>query len=346
MRIIRSLGIFLLSATPAAAQNRQTIKSVAFPEALVAETARLEFHVATPAHGSLDTQVRTAMQELTTKHRGARFIKLRVFANPADLATIRAKINGFIGNAHALPPVISLVGVAGFPDTAQRVAIEATISTNGTVNPYGLGFLAGVASPAGDRTIAGLARITREMTIPDSNVLRISCFYEQADQADSARAAISSTFPKAEALYVFSFAKSVKPLIECEAMARLANAPAQPVQYFNRAGITASPNYSQAAFVATPKVIFVASQEAGEPTDSAFTAVFEWMQAAVTPLGASLADIVLGDYYWLTPEARDISRTVRVRYSGGTVPAATGVFFAGLASGSTGAGIDVVVAVR
>ncbi|MES2304962.1 MAG: hypothetical protein V4558_05620 [Gemmatimonadota bacterium] len=346
MRPTRSLGIFLLLATPAAAQVRQPIKALTYPEAVTAETARLEFHVATPTHGSLDKQIQSAIQELTSKHRGARFIKVRVFAAPADLAASRKAVTAFIGNAHALPPVISLVGVAGFPDSAQHVAIEATLSTGRTLNPNGLGFIAGLASPAGERTIAGLARVTREMTIPDSNVLRISCFYESPSQVDSARAGIAATFPKAEALFVYSFSQNAKPLIECEAMARLANTPAQPVQYFNRAGITASTNYSQAAFVGTQKVIFLASQETSEATDSAFTALFERMQAAVTPLGASLVDAVMADYYWLTPDARDMSRTVRVRFLGGTVPAATGVFFAGLASGSKGAGIDLVVAVR
>src|ERR1700722_14792314 len=48
--------------------------------------------------------------------------------------------------------------------------------------------------------------------------------------------------------------------------------------------------------------------------------------------------------YWLTPSARDRNRAVRTDYFGQTVPAATGVFFAALASPKATEAIELVVA--
>ena len=240
--------------------------------------------------------------------------------------------------------MISFVGVAGFPDSSQLVEIESTAAGGHAVNAHGVGFIAGLASPAGDRTIAGLARVASDAGIPNANVLRVSCFYERADQVETARSAIASTFPAAGASFVNSYALSASPAIECEAVARLAADPSSPKQYFNRPLVPASPNYSQAALVATRFVVFPRAESAESATKSDMHAMLDRAKVDVAQYGASLADVVMGDNYWLTGAARDTMRVVRAQYFGGVVPAATGVFFTSLLPANASAAIELVVA--
>jgi enamine deaminase RidA (YjgF/YER057c/UK114 family) len=317
-----------------------------FPPALVAETKSLEFHVSTPSTGSLDVQVRAALRELITKNRGARLVKLRVFAvGAADLDSCRGVIARTLGESKTPLPALSLVGVAGFPETTQRVEIESTGDGRRADNPDGVGFIAGLASPSGDRTIAGVARVAREAGIPAANVSRVSCFYEQPDQVAPARAAIASTFPSAEASFVFSYASSTKPAIECEAMSRLSAPQTDEIRYFNLPGGPASPNYSHATLVSTPTVVFVGNETALDATTASIRAALEGAKASVARVGASLSNVVMGDNYWLTDAARDTIRQLRPQYFAGRVPAATGVFFTSLPDRAAGVGIEVVVAI-
>jgi enamine deaminase RidA (YjgF/YER057c/UK114 family) len=340
-------AIYLLSATFAYAQERGLPAAIDFPTASVAETRSLEFHVAPATAGSLDAQVRAALRELARRNRNAALVKLRVFAvGAAALDSSRLAIARALAHTNAPLPVLSLVGAAGFPDTTQLVEIESTAAGGHALNPQGVGFIAGVASPAGDRTVAGLARVAREAGIPSANVLRISCFYERADQVAPARAAIATAFPTAEASFVFSYAASSAPAIECEAVARLAAAPATPRQYFNLPGVPASPNYAHAALVATRTVVFADAGMALDATDSSMHAMLERTKTAVARYGASLSSVVMGDNYWLTDAARDTLRLVRTQYFGGTVPAATGVFFTSLASEGASAALELVVAIE
>src|SRR6202034_4134083 len=71
---------------------------------------------------------------------------------------------------------------------------------------------------------------------------------------------------------------------------------------------------------------------------------FERAEKAVEQLGGRLPDVVMYHNYWLTPSARDRNRAVRTDYFGQTVPAATGVFFAALASPKATEAIELVVA--
>ena len=340
---VRLVGALILAnATLPNLEAQQPARATDFPEAIVAETRTLEFHVAQPTTGSLQEQVRAGLAELVRKNDNATLVKLRVFARVSALDAVRASVRRALADMKTPLPALALVGVAGFPDSTQLVEIESTAHRGRASNPNGLAFIAGLASPTGDRTIAGLARVAKEAGVPSENVSRISCFYERPDQAAPARNAIAATFPQAEASFVFSYATSAQPLIECEAMARLAVRPSHNVEYFNLPGMTASPNYSHAALVAVPSLVFTGTQTVGA-SDAALEAGFARISAAVARVGARLDHIVMGDSYWLSESARDRFRVVRAKYFNGTVPAATGVFFAGLSPADAVAALETVV---
>jgi enamine deaminase RidA (YjgF/YER057c/UK114 family) len=339
------LAVALLSSATVAAQQGTGASTLEFPSAQVAETRSLAFHTAHAARGTIEAQIAAQLSEIVRMNRGARIVKLRVFTiGDSALEMTREAIARSFDKSGRPRPVLSLVGVAGFPDSSQKVEIESTAAGGRPVNPHGVGFIAGVASPTGDRTISGLARVVNEAGIPSANVLRVSCFYESAEQAVAARSSIATDFPEAEASFVNSYALSAAPAIECEAVARLATTPASAKQYFNRPTVPASPNYSHAALVATPSVVFSRGETADATTESGMEAMFDRTKTAIAQYGASMTDVVMGDNYWLTGAARDSLRVVRAKYFGSTVPAATGVFFTSLSPSSSSAAIELVVA--
>ncbi len=320
-----------------------TMCAAPFPVALPAETRKIEFHVSTPrTKGSLETQTRAAIQELLRKNPRASIVKLRAFASgPHALATVGHVIERVFKHEKRPLPALALVGVAGFPETGQRVQVESTATTVAAVNPDGLAFLAGLASPAGERTIEGLAKVAREAAVAPENVLRISCFYESSGQVTSAKTSIARLFPRAESSFVWSFAPPDKPAIECEAVARLSTPVETRIQYFNPPGQPASPNFSRAALVSARRLVFTGMAAGSEAPDE-IGAALERLHTAAESLGARLQDVAMAGNYWINAAARDRLREIRAKYYAGTVPAATGVFFTSLEQRAT-AGLELVL---
>lgn len=334
-------------ATALALSMSTSASSKDFPSAMAGETRQLEFHAASPSsEGTLERQIQAQLKELLAKSAGAAIIKLRVFAvGPQELVAARKIVHNALVAAKQPLPVLSLVGVAGLPVDGQRVEIESVALSHRTPNPFGLELLAGFASPRGEQTIEGLARVARESAILMQDVMRVSCFYQSAEQADAARAAIAATFPAAESSFVLSVVAESNPAVECEAVARL-NAPSpEDVRYFNLPATKASPYFSRATLVSASKLIFTGTEMALGDSQQDAREPFERIKNAVERHGGKLADIVMSDNYWVTSAARDRNREVRGDYLGQTVPAASGVFFASLASAQATQAIEFVVAV-
>jgi enamine deaminase RidA (YjgF/YER057c/UK114 family) len=339
------LAVVLLAASPAFSADTHSPPND-FANALAGETRQLEFHVADPSSsGTLEHQIRAALEDLFSKSPRAVILKLRVFAiGPEDLATARLTIRNAFTTARRPLPVLSLVGVAALPEHGQRVVVESVTLGKRALNPFGLELLAGFASPRAEQTIDGLARVALESGVLMQDVMRVSCFYQSPEQADAARLAIAATFPAVESSFVLSIVSESKPTIECEAVARL-NAPSsEDVRYFNLPGTEASPYFSRATRVSASKLIFTGTEMALGDSQQDAREPFERLKSAVERLGGKLADIVMSDNYWLTIAARDRNREVRGDFLGQTVPAASGVFFASLASSRATQAIEFVVA--
>ena len=295
-----------------------------------------------------DDQARAAAVMALAEGRSATLVRVRVFAvGSASLARARAIFRETLSSAGMPLPAINFVGVVAFPEPDRQIAVELTLEGHRDANADGLVLMAGLAAPTGDRIVTGLKRVLAASGSSAERVLRLSCFYEAPDQLAGARSAIAGAFVNAQATFVHSYGSAAQPLIECEGIARPDSSSANEVSILtNLPGGKASPNYSLSAFVRTPHVIFTSTQVAVAASDVEMHAMFMRVRNAVTRLGGRMADVAMGDNFWLTPEARDALRTVRPQYLGGTVPAATGVFFAGLAEPTAVAGVDYVVALR
>ena len=336
----------LSGSTVACTQTVETSTSNrAFPRSLVGGTEYLEFHASTPsASGSLQTQARIALRMLLRNHQGAKIVKLRVFALGTELSAVEQIVSTTFTSKKRPLPVLSLIGVAGFPKPGQRLVVESVAVGKKRINPFGVAFLAGVQSPRGDQAISGLAQVARGSGIAMPNVTRVSCFYQSPEQAMAAKTAISDTFPAAESSFVLSVATDAKPVIECEGVARLPATIPEGIRYFNLPGTKTSPYFSRAALVSTPNLIFTGAEMALGDSEPAVREPFERAKKAVEQLGGKLPDVVMYRNYWLTSSARERNRAVRTDYFGQTVPAATGVFFTGLSSPRATEAIELVVA--
>ncbi len=313
------------------------------PLAVAAQSSSLDFLVASEAsQGTLQAQVRAALAEVARRAPGSRLVKLRLFASGTDgVAEALREARRELRNGGNPLPVMSGVGVAGFPEPGRRVLLEATIERTHVTNPFGIGFFAGVASSDGGRALAGLARVVRESGTDSAGIRRVSCFYESLDQLNQATTALRTHFPSAEGAFVMS-RESSRPVIECEAVGALARAPASPVEIFNLPGTPPSPLYSRAALVSTPKVILTGGIAVAD-SENAVRSMYDRISAAVAPLGGQLRNVVMADNYWITDSAREAMRAPRGQYFAGRVPAATGVFFTSLADDNR-ASLELVIA--
>jgi hypothetical protein len=349
MKWLRCQGWLPLAALATIAAHCGHGKSIIsrFPDAATAETARLAFHASsTSSTGPLDDQTRAALDDLLRKGAGARIVRLRVFAvGQEHLIQVRAMLARLLLARRTPLPPLSLLGVASLPGPGQLVQMESVVETLQPVDTRGVAFLAGLATPSGDRTMGGLARVARSAGIAPQNVLRVSCFYEAAGQYDLIKQAVADTFPTAEASFAQSYASALSPAVECEAVARLTDSLAEAVRYFNLPGTPPSPNFSRASLVTARRVVLTGTLVAQGTSEGDVRVALDSAERSVKRLGGDLHDVVMAGNYWLTATARDSLRVVRQRYYGSTVPAATGIFLTNLGTASGTVGMELAIAV-
>jgi enamine deaminase RidA (YjgF/YER057c/UK114 family) len=310
---------------------RPAARRAVFPDATVGETRGLVFHVAArSSDSSLERQTRAALTDVLSRESHARIVRLRVFAVGSErLRAVQQLLGHLLTERHLALPALSLIGVHALPQPGQLIEMESIAVQSRAVNPLGVAFLAGLASPSGARTAGGLAKVARGIGVSTTDVVRVSCFYESPDQAAGIKTAIADTFPSAEVALVQSYGASASPAVECEAIARLGEAVAA-TRYLNLPDAPPSPNFSRAALVSAPRIAFTGTIAADGDSAADMRGLLGRAAADVGALGANLGAVAMAGNYWVTGVARDALRPVRNAAYGSIVPAATGVFVTSL----------------
>jgi enamine deaminase RidA (YjgF/YER057c/UK114 family) len=195
------------------------------PPAVIAESAKLEFHVSPlSAKGLLTQQVHDALKALDRATGGATFIKLRAFvAGTGDMRRV-ATIVAEEFSAKKMPlPVMTTVQVGALPMDGAQVVIESISyqkNEKKTLNPNGLAFF----SPQQPSDLAAAAKAQ------DAVMVQVTCFLGDLTQLDSARAAVTSAFPGAAANFVQLTRLAVEPGASCEAVGRLQKPGSSPAK--------------------------------------------------------------------------------------------------------------------
>ena len=176
------------------------------PNAVVAETGRLVFHVsALSAKGLLSQQVRDALKDLSRQWNGAQPVKLRAFvAGSGDLRRVPTIVSETFTEKRQPIPAVSVVQVGALPMEGVQVVIESIAVAKRPVNPDGLAFLSGQqvsidkafepAAPLAAKSLEQLKSAVSAAGVDNDGVLRVSCFLTALDALDKTRAAFREAF--------------------------------------------------------------------------------------------------------------------------------------------------------
>lgn len=320
------------------------------PATLSVETRKLGFQVAPLSNkGLLSQQVRDALKLLLKSAQNAPIVKVRAFvAGTGDLRRVQSIVSETFSERKLQIPVLSTVQVGGLPLEGAQVQIEVFTQDRRVVNPNGLAFISGqdVSSetplskvqPLAERSAAQLKR-----ALDSADPLRVTCFLSSLDDIDAVRANFAAAFPGVPSTFVQVQRVTAQPVVECEAVARLKTAPDAPVKFVNPAGLRQSPNYSQVALVAAPKLVLAGTQLAFRYTEADARLAFQRLDRSLSAAGTSLKNAVMVNSYPLSPQLAEMIRQVRFDFLDKTrPPASTMLPFEGLPGMDASFGLEVV----
>ena len=265
------------------------------PEAVVAESGRLSFQVSPLSDkGLLSQQVREALKALARLNHGASIVKVRAFvAGSGDLRRVKDIVAEEFTERKQTLPAVSTIQVGALPLPGAQVVIEAISSEKKVVNPGGVAFASAGESATAAAAVARLQNSLSGAGIKATGVLRVTCFLSSLDDAQGARSAVTAAFPSAAANFVQMQRLGLEPQALCEAVARLATAPASPLVLAN--GV---------ALVNAPKLVLTATQLVFRDQDADFRLAYQRLAKTMLPLGASFKDVFWTGTYALTrPDA-------------------------------------------
>ena len=346
-----------LDKKPKKEEQTQTLQLPAeLPLALPAETRRLAFQVSPlSAKGLLSQQVRDALHGLI-RTSGGTIVRLRAFvAGRGDLRRVRDLVSEIFTERRLPLPVLTVVQVGGLPMEGAQVVFESTAVARREVNPSGLAFISGQAAtsegpldpvpPLAAKALDSLRKAVEASGAEPGDVMRLTCFVSSLDNMAAVRAPFDREYPGAVRNYVQAQRAPQHAIAECEAVARLAAAPAAAVELRNPQGMASSPLYSQVALVGAPQVVLTGMQAAFGFQDNDAQLAFERLAKAVDAAGGSLKNAAFASFYPLSASLAAQVRKVRAGYfDPGRPPAATMLPFEGLPSMDAGFAADVIAA--
>jgi enamine deaminase RidA (YjgF/YER057c/UK114 family) len=315
------------------------------PAAVVAETNRLFFQVSPlSAKGLLSQQTRDAMHAMLRSSHGANIVKIRAFvAGSGDMRRILEIAREVFAEKKVPLPAISVVQAGAIPMEGAQVVIESIGVDRKPVNPNGIAFLSGQATPSVQQSVDRLQTALKAAGMEPGDLLRLTCFVSSLEESRAASTGMQATFPSAAINIVQMQRLPVTPASECEGVARLRTAPPQPVAYLNPQGLDSSPNYSQVTLVNAPRVAFSGTQLAFGTQEADVKLAFERLQRALGVVNAKLDNLAMSHVYVTSMSIADRIRAVRKTfYSAANPPASTLLPFEGLPSLDASFGVDVV----
>lgn len=319
-RRILALALSLIFAALLPAQRKeppsQTLPVLKDPPAaVVADTARLTFHVSPlSAKGLLTQQTRDALQALLRANHGAPVVKLRAFvAGTGDARRVQAIVSEIFTDKKQPLPALSTIQVGALPLEGAQVVIESVSEEKKAQNPNGLAFLAGQHAEDAPAALARLEAAARAANVAAAGMLRVTCFLGSIDDAEAAGLAASRAFPSAAVNFVQRLRLSAGSAADCEGVGRRGNAG-----------------------VNTPKLIFTGAQMAFGTQDSDLRLAFERLEKTLNSLGAGDSDVIFSKIY-------SLSRAIEEKLPASRNPA-TILIVEGLPSPDASMAIEVIAA--
>jgi enamine deaminase RidA (YjgF/YER057c/UK114 family) len=355
-------AILALTAWPLAKKKKEKEETQTLqlpkdlPSSIPAETRRLVFHVSPlSAKGLLSQQVRDGLHNLLHATGGASVVKLRAFvAGRGDLRRVRDLVSEIFTDRHQPLPVLTLAQVGALPMDGAQVIFESTSVSRKEINPQGLAFISGQGAgsnnpldavpPLAAKALDNLRAAVRAAGSESQDVVRVTCFLSSLDNLAAARAPFDAEFPAAARDFVQVQRAPVRAVAECEAVARLHQPPAAPLEMRNPKGLASSPGYSQLALVGAPEILLTGSQSAFGSQEADARLAFERLEKSLESAGGSLKRTAFAGVYPLTLGVAAQVRKVRTEFfDRDHPPACTMLPFEGLPSMDASFAVDAVV---
>lgn len=263
------------------------------PNAVVAETDRLAFHVAPlSAKGLLSQQTREALKHLLRESHGT-IVKLRAFvAGSGDLRRVGDITGEMFQEKHLPLPALTVLQVGALPLQGAQVAIEATDLDRKAVNPQGVAFVNAQPAASVAESIEKIKSLLASGGMEPSDALLVTCFVSSLDEQRDAGQAMSSMFHGAALDYVQMQRAPVTPPAACEAVAR-ASKPGSSAQ-----------------------VVITGVQLAFGNQDKDLTLAFDRLEKTLAEKGASLDRAVVSHLY--VTDGSLASRVLALGHAAGT----------------------------
>jgi enamine deaminase RidA (YjgF/YER057c/UK114 family) len=329
------------------------------PPTVVAPVANLVFHVAPlSAKGLLSKQVEDALKAINKQAKGGNIVKVRAFvAGTGDMRRVNSIVSEVFTKRKKPLPVVNIVRVGLLPLNGAQVALEGVSVSKKPVNPTGLVFISGQAArepidPADTRLrLAGVAAKSVDLLraalsahgLMANDVLRVTCFGSSLDDGDAVRLAVAGAFPTAALNLLQVRRAAAERMLECEAVARLRQKPADPWRLDN----TANAAFARAVTVAPANLLFTSTQLAFGAEDADVRLAFTRLRNTLAGAGSSLDRVLFLTAY--PPNNAMLEKFRRLRFEfldRAKAPASTNLPFEGLPSLDATLGIDVIAAVN
>jgi enamine deaminase RidA (YjgF/YER057c/UK114 family) len=285
------------------------------PAAVVADTARLTFHVSPlSAKGLLTQQTRDALQALLRANHGAPMVKLRAFvAGTGDARRVQAIVSEIFTDRKQPLPALSTIQVGALPLESAQVVIESVSEDKKAQNPNGLEFFPAHHAENTPAALEQLAAAGRNAKVAPADMLRVTCFLGSIDDVEAAKLAASRAFPSAPADFVQRLRLSAGASADCEGVGRRGSG-----------GMN------------TPKLIFTGAQMAFGTQDSDLRLAFGRLQKTLNSFGVGEGDVIFSNLY-------PLSRAVEQKLPAPRSPATT-LIVEGLPSPDASLAIEVIAA--
>jgi enamine deaminase RidA (YjgF/YER057c/UK114 family) len=307
------------------------------------ETRKLQFQVAPASmEGNVADQIDKALDTFKS-----RILNLRAFVVGTDQVGIaRLTIEEYFQKKRRAIPTIVVVAVGALPHPKTRVAIEAVLDSGRTLNPEGIAFISGQAGssdkpveqmlPLAEKALKDLNSVHRAAGIQPEDVLRVTCLMTSVADAAEVEARVKREFPQAARSFVQLQKAPARGVIECESVARLRTRPAEPLQFIYTDGLPKSPNFSHAALIGAPRLLF--SDLRLPKSDKEYDArkTFAELHQFLKYFGGSIKQVAMSNLYPASQEATDLVRRIRFDfYDRDRPPASTMMTFEGLADNAS-----------
>lgn len=254
------------------------------PNAVVAETARLAFHVSPlSAKGLLSQQTREALKNLMHASHG-NIVKLRAFvAGSGDLRRVGDIAGEMFQEKHVPLPALTVVQIGALPLVNAQVVMEATEVDRKDVNPRGLAFVNAQPAASVGESLEKVKSLLTSNGMEPSDALLVTCFVSSLDQVRDAGSSLSGMFRTAAVDSVQMQRAPVEPAAACEATARL-----------KQAASASSPGI---ALVSSPEIVITSTQLAFGNQDKDLKLAFDRLAKTLAEKGASLDGSVVSHLY-------------------------------------------------